>query len=417
MRKAFTIVILAMLPVLMWAGLPNPFHPYKPMGQIEYQANWLLGKDSTTISYRPHSLTSRSIIPATMLATSIMNRDYALDKHIIKQGSITSPPLLAADYIQYSPAAAMYIMKLCGVQGRSDWSRMITADIFSELIQAGVVNAIKYTVKRERPDGRAKNSFPSGHTATAFMCATLLHKEYGETVSPWISVAGYAVAATTGIFRMEANRHFCSDVLAGAAIGIFSAELAYDLNAAIFGNRGLVKPVISPDIEDWTSWKFSLVSDYCVRSNVFTGNEAKPAYSLGVRATYQPWYIGAAIYAGATQLQWKGEHDVYLEDGASVPDVITIGAGVALDIPVVTRLNITGNAIIGGTAKDCHYRFLTDTNTPVEWDIKAAQRIKADLGLSVRTTGFSTIALTAGYDRYEGVWEAFTLGTSINFVF
>lgn len=417
MKKTLAILALSVLPMSVWAGFPNPFHPYMPLGQIDYSTNWLLGKDSTTISFRPNSFTSRTIMPAALLGASIMSRDYALDKHIIKQGEIISPMLKAADHIQYSPAALMYIMKICGVEGRSDWSRMITADLFGEALQAGLVTALKYTVKRERPDGGSRNSYPSGHTATAFMCATLLHKEYGETVSPWISVAGYSVAATTGIFRVESNRHFCSDVLAGAAIGIFSAELAYDLNAAIFGNRGLVKPVISPDIDDMIHWKFSLASDYCVRSDVFNDVSAGPAYSIGVHATYLPWYFGATIYTGVTQMQWIGKNDVYLENGSSVPDVVTVGAGIAMDIPVISRLDICGNAIIGSTVEDCHYRFIDNAGNLLEWDVRTGQRIKADLGISVRTTGFSSIALTAGYDKYKDVWEGFTLGTSFNFIF
>lgn len=416
MRKILAIIAISLLPAVTWAEIPNPFHPYMPLKQIDWKANWQLGKDSADICFRPSSTSARAAVPAVMLSAGILNRDYVLERRIIKLGAISSPALKAANVTQYSPAAVMYVMKLCGVEGRSDWPRMITADIFSELLQAGLVNAVKYTVKRERPDGRAKNSFPSGHTSTAFMCATLLHKEYGETVSPWISVAGYGIAASTGILRVEANRHFCSDVLAGAAIGIISAELAYDMTDALFGERGLKKKILSPDVSDRTTWNFSLVSDYSVKSDVFTGNDAKPAYSIGVKAAYQPWYLGAAVYAGATQLQWTGSQDVYLEDGASVPDVITVGAGVTMDIPVMKRVDITGDALFGSTVKDLSYRFISDSG-PVVWDISAGQRIKADLGVSIRTTGYSDISLTAGYDRYEGVWEAFTLGTSFNFVF
>lgn len=416
MRKFLAIIAISILPAAALAQIPNPFHPYKPLKQIDWKANWQLGKDSLHLSFRPYSLMERSLVPVALSAACIADNDYVLEKRIKKLGSISSPALKAANVTQYSPAAIMYVMKLCGVEGRSDWPRMITADIFSELLQAGMVNVLKYTVKRDRPDGRARNSFPSGHTATAFMCATLLHKEYGETVSPWISVAGYGFAVSTGIFRVEANRHFCSDVLAGAAIGILSAELAYDMTDALFGERGLKKKIQSPDVSDRTTWNFSLVSDYSVKSDVFTGNDAKPAYSIGVKAAYQPWYLGAAVYAGATQLQWTGSQDVYLEDGAGVPDIITVGAGVTMDIPLMKRVDITGDALFGSTVKDLSYRFISDSG-PVVWDISAGQRIKADLGVSIRTTGYSGVSLTAGYDRYEGVWEAFTLGTSFNFVF
>jgi membrane-associated phospholipid phosphatase len=88
------------------------------------------------------------------------------------------------------------------------------------------VNILKVTTKVERPDGSSRNSFPSGHAATAFMGAELLRREYQDT-SPWIGVAGYAVAAGTGFFRMYNNRHWFTDVLAGAGIGIMSVKAAY----------------------------------------------------------------------------------------------------------------------------------------------------------------------------------------------
>lgn len=56
------------------------------------------------------------------------------------------------------------------------------------------VLVLKSVTKVERPDGSARNSFPSGHTAMAFMGAELLRREFWE-VSPWIGVAGYVVAA------------------------------------------------------------------------------------------------------------------------------------------------------------------------------------------------------------------------------
>ena len=227
-----------------------PFKPYKPLNQIDYSLNWSLGQDTSSIAYKPESLTQRSLLPMGFLATGILYNDNILDKHIVKLGSIASPRLGVANILQYSPAGILYAMKIAGVEGRSDWPRMITADGASIVLMTVMTNVVKHTVKRERPDGRAFNSFPSGHTATVFMCAQMLHKEYGETLSPWISVGGYGIAATTGIFRVISNRHWCSDVMGGAALGIFSTELGYELTDILFGEQGLRKPLVVPDIED-----------------------------------------------------------------------------------------------------------------------------------------------------------------------
>ncbi|MEG1935091.1 MAG: phosphatase PAP2 family protein, partial [Rikenellaceae bacterium] len=124
------------------------------------------------------------------------------------------------DYLQYSPAVLMMIMKAAGVEGRSSWGRMLVSDAFSVAAMTFLVNGLKYTVRRERPDGSSNNSFPSGHAATAFMTATMFHKEYGLTRSPLYSVLGYSLATATAISRQFNNRHWMSDVLVGAGIGI-----------------------------------------------------------------------------------------------------------------------------------------------------------------------------------------------------
>ena len=72
------------------------------------------------------------------------------------------------DYLQYAPAAAVYGLKIAGVKGRNNIGRATLSYATSAAIMALLVNSIKYTAKVERPDGSARNSFPSGHTANAF---------------------------------------------------------------------------------------------------------------------------------------------------------------------------------------------------------------------------------------------------------
>lgn len=150
------------------------------------------------------------------------------------------------DYLQYSPAVLMVGLKAFGYKGRTGWGRMLVSDAFSAGIMAGVVNALKYSVKRMRPDGSSANSFPSGHTATAFMAATMLHKEYGWR-SHWFSVGGYTVATVIGISRVLNNRHWMTDVLTGGAIGVGSVHLGYFLSDLIFKDKYLIDGYVHPD--------------------------------------------------------------------------------------------------------------------------------------------------------------------------
>ena len=145
------------------------------------------------------------------------------------------------DYTQYFGPAMTVGLKLGGYEGRSDWSRLLASAAMSYGIMAGLVNGIKYTAKEMRPDGSQANSWPSGHTATSFVGATLLHKEYGLTRSPWFSVAGYGVATATGVMRVLNNRHWISDVMSGAGIGIMSTELGYALGDVLFKGKGLLR--------------------------------------------------------------------------------------------------------------------------------------------------------------------------------
>ena len=143
------------------------------------------------------------------------------------------------NYTQYVPMALAAGLNFAGYQGRSDTWRFLASGAMSYALMAAIVNPIKYSVKEIRPDGSTKNSWPSGHTATAFVGATILHKEYGLTRSPWFSVGGYALATATGVMRVLNNRHWVSDVLSGAGIGILSTELAYGFSDLIFKGKHL----------------------------------------------------------------------------------------------------------------------------------------------------------------------------------
>lgn len=176
------------------------------------------------------------------------------------------------NYLQYAPLAAVFGMKLAGVEGRSTWGEMLTADVISAATMAGIVNGLKYTVKRKRPDSSKRNSFPSGHTATAFMAATMLYKEYGE-ISPWIGVGAYTSSTLVAVGRMMNNRHWMSDVLAGAGIGIMSTELGYFLSDLIFKKKP-VKEILGPST-DYTEVHSSLdysVGYSCLFPSVFRVN-------------------------------------------------------------------------------------------------------------------------------------------------
>lgn len=144
------------------------------------------------------------------------------------------------DYLQYTSGVLLLGLKACGYQSRSSWGRMLVSDAFSTALVVGSVNGLKYAVGRQRPNGGNYKSFPSGHSATAFMLATMLHHEYGWR-SPWFSFGGYTLATLTTVSRIARNKHWMSDTITGAVLGAGFTELGYFLADLIFKDKGLTE--------------------------------------------------------------------------------------------------------------------------------------------------------------------------------
>ena len=132
----------------------------------------------------------------------------------------------ADNYLTAFPAVLMYSIDLAGVQSRNSWMNQTLILFMAQSTNVFLNWAVKEITQVERPDGSDDLSFPSGHTSVSFVMAEVLHQEFKDK-SVWISVAGYTAAATVGAMRMLNNRHWLSDVVAGAGFGILSAKLTY----------------------------------------------------------------------------------------------------------------------------------------------------------------------------------------------
>jgi membrane-associated phospholipid phosphatase len=183
---------------------------------------------------------SKFIIPATLIAYGVTSQfdksdDYEIHDEVIKNaiGAWTID-----DYSQFAPAVAVYGLDLMGIKAKHNFRDRTIIMATSHIIMAGIVQTMKNSINVVRPDGSNYKSFPSGHTATAFVGAHILFKEYKDT-SPWIGVAGYAIATGTGLLRITNKKHWLSDVSAGAGIGILSAELGYLLLPVIHKAFGI----------------------------------------------------------------------------------------------------------------------------------------------------------------------------------
>lgn len=307
MRKALLLTAVAMIAVQVKASVGDPFK-YGEMPTFNAEVNMSLHTDRETGAERLILMETKSepdgaeraetaklmcLYPAslsspswTWMRTNEGVKPYKVmddltfvgvplfvagiiaksEKKAFRQNDGTKHVLLTEfktridDYTQYFGPAMTLGLKIGGVEGRSDWGRLLASSAMSYGIMAILVNSIKYTSKEMRPDGSSANSWPSGHTATSFAGATILHKEYGLTRSPWYSIAGYGVATATGVMRVLNNRHWVSDVLSGAGIGILSTELAYALSDILFKGKGLLRNDLNSDANIVTNPSFFSVS-------------------------------------------------------------------------------------------------------------------------------------------------------------
>ena len=159
------------------------------------------------------------------------------------------------DYLQWSPYAELGAVLAFGVASRNDRINLGLILLKSEALMLGSVYIIKTATQHERPDGSNNLSFPSGHTAQAFLAASIVHTELRDK-SQWYGVGAYALATTVGAFRMLNNKHWEADVFAGAGVGILSAHLAYLSHRHRWGRRpteragvGLAQP--QPTKAEW----------------------------------------------------------------------------------------------------------------------------------------------------------------------
>ena len=188
--------------------------------------------DSLSCGYDHTFHVPHAIAPAFLITTGsfIAGSEYLFNKIDIpiQQWSQKDGhhPFPIDNYFQYAPIVTVPILKLCGLESKHNWRDLACLTGGSILFATTFSLGLKYSLREERPYGGVFTSFPSGHTITAFMGAELLRREYGDEY-PGIAIAGYVVATGVGYMRVYNNKHWASDVIAGAGFGILSASLTY----------------------------------------------------------------------------------------------------------------------------------------------------------------------------------------------
>lgn len=208
---------------------------------------------------------SRWIPQATLLAATPVLR--AFDRHmqddLADEGRITGGNDERGNAVTFGLAgAAVGMSALEWVDG--DSGRSFEVLLESQLAVMLVSGGLKRVVDRERPEGSSTDSFPSNHAAVAFSAATYLTRALRRAgdESPggrrWWHELGwlaYVPAAYVAMYRVEANRHFPSDVAAGAFLGTFLTSTIFDAHYGDppRGRAGVYPPLAASRSLQWSA--------------------------------------------------------------------------------------------------------------------------------------------------------------------
>jgi len=188
-------------------------------------------QDQSVAVKKPNAFFNAVKIPVILIGMGVYScaSDRVINRYEIREERNEHLPnfhTTADNYLMHAPIVAVYGLNMVGIKGKHDFKNRTLLLVKSEAIMFALSYSFKRLTNVTRPDGTDQKSFASGHTAQAFATATFMAKEYWE-VSKWYAVGAYGMATAVGAMRILNNRHWVSDVLAGAGIGILSTNIAY----------------------------------------------------------------------------------------------------------------------------------------------------------------------------------------------
>ena len=147
------------------------------------------------------------------IAGSRFNGDLPQSSPAIDQ-TFEAGQLLGGSIVQFGGAFLTYSVGQFAPQ--SEIAGLGRDLVRAQIVTAGMTQLLKYSVGRERPDGSSRRSFPSGHSSGTFATAAVFQRRYGWKAGlPAFGVAAYVAAS-----RLSENKHYLSDIVFGAAIGL-----------------------------------------------------------------------------------------------------------------------------------------------------------------------------------------------------
>ena len=149
------------------------------------------------------------------VALAVHSKDDDLNRRLIPhRGFFRAGQTVGSVYVQAGSGLVTYVV---GRSIHNERVKHLGTDMLSaQILAQTLTQAIKISTRRERPDLSNKHSFPSGHASATFATATVLQRHLGWKAA----VPTYSIATYVAMSRLQQNRHFLSDVVFGAALGV-----------------------------------------------------------------------------------------------------------------------------------------------------------------------------------------------------
>lgn len=204
-------------------------------------------KTQDKLSYKQLIAPAALITAGTLLLNTNINNDLQTNANNFFGNNFNTT---VDNYLQFVPVAQIYLGKTLGFKPKNDFQHQTINIVIANVIMGTTVSILKRSFHQERPDHSNNLSFPSGHTATAFVNAALLYYEYKDS-DLWYASSGFLFASATGILRIANNKHYTSDVLAGAGIGLATGLIVSYWNpfkSVAFGKKKKTTAFVYPQI-------------------------------------------------------------------------------------------------------------------------------------------------------------------------
>ncbi len=183
---------------------------------------------AASTAHKTPNFVKKVILPTSLIAAGSLISNTTIELNLrdnVLQRTSGERQTHLDDFLHFVPIGEMYLADLVGVKSKNHWFDQSKNLFMTVALNQIITSSFKQLINKTRPNG-GQYSMPSGHTSSAFATATVLYEEF-KSSHPVLAYSGFGFATATGTLRIINNKHWLSDVLVGAGVGILSAKIIY----------------------------------------------------------------------------------------------------------------------------------------------------------------------------------------------